>query len=214
MSNCCPHSQSAGRFFSLFARRYRRRFQRKGFEPSQKQLIVGLTQSGYQDATLLEIGCGVGHLHQTLLERGAKSAVGIDLAPKMLAEARAWAAERGVLNRVRYVEDDFMSMNDDVDHAEVTVLDKVVCCYPDAEGLVRKSLAKTERVYGLTYPRDRWFTRLGTWLVAVMLRAIRSNFRSYVHSPVQIENWINAEGFKKQFEDQTLAWLTQIYLRR
>lgn len=210
MSTCCCHAQSARRFFSFFARRSRNRYKRRGFEASQKQLIEGLEQLGYRDATVLDIGCGVGHLHQTLLEKGARSAVGIDLAPKMLAEARDWAQQRGLSDRVRYIEGDFMAL-DDIDNTDVTLLDKVVCCYPDAQGLVEKSLAKTKRMYGLTYPRDRWFVRLGVGVIACLLRLMRSDFRSYVHDPAQIERSITDNGFRKRFESQTAVWLTQVY---
>ena len=85
MSCCCPEAKSASRFFSFFARRYRKRYAKKGFEESQKQLVEGLTQAGISDSSLLEIGSGVGYLHQTLLEQGATSATGVDLAPKMIA---------------------------------------------------------------------------------------------------------------------------------
>ena len=213
MSTCCCHAQSAGRFFSFFARRSRKRFKRKGFEPSQKQLMAGLEQVGYREASVLDIGCGVGHLHLTLLEQGASAAVGIDLAPKMLSEAKDWADERGLGDRVNYVEGDFMTLDERIDNADICLLDKVVCCYPDAQGLVQKSLAKTKRVYGLTYPRDRWFIRLGIEAFACLLWLIRSDFRPYVHDPVQIARWISGDGFEKRFEDQTAAWLTQVYVR-
>jgi len=213
MSTCCCHAQSAGRFFSFFARRARQRFKRKGFEPSQKQLMAGLEQVGYREASVLDIGCGVGHLHQTLLEQGASAAVGIDLAPKMLSEAKDWADERGLGDRVNYVEGDFMTLDERIDNADICLLDKVVCCYPDAQGLVQKSLAKTKRVYGLTIPRDRWFIRLAIEAVACLLWLIRSDFRSYVHDPVQIARWISDDGFEKRFEDQTAATLTQVYVR-
>ena len=213
MSTCCCHAQSARRFFSFFARRARKRFQRKGFEPSQKQLMAGLEQVGYREASVLDIGCGVGHLHQTLLEQGASAAVGIDLAPKMLSEAKDWADERGLCDRVNYVEGDFMTLDEPIDNADICLLDKVVCCYPDAQGLVQKSLAKTKRVYGLTIPRDRWFIRLAIEAVACLLWLIRSDFRSYVHDPVQIARWISDDGFEKRFEDQTAATLTQVYVR-
>ena len=131
----------------------------------------------------------------------------------MLSEAKIWADERGLGDRVNYVEGDFMTLDERIDNADICLLDKVVCCYPDAEGLIRKSLAKTKRVYGLTYPRDRWFTRLGAEAIAFLLWLIRSDFRPYVHDPVQIERWISDGGFEKRFEDQTAEWLTQVYVR-
>jgi SAM-dependent methyltransferase len=211
-ASCC-HSESGSKFFSLFARSYRKRFEKKGFEESQKQLLAGLDQIGYSDATLLDIGCGVGHLHLSLLEQGAGAAAGIDLSPKMLSEAKEWAEERGHGDDVDYFEGDFMEIAADVAAADVCLLDKVVCCYPDAQGLINKSIAKTRRAYALTYPRDRWFVRLGTRVWNSVFWMVRSDFRSFVHDPVQIENWIADCGLEKRFEDQTASWLTQVYVR-
>ncbi len=213
MSTCCAHAQSASRLFSFFAKRYRRRLGKRGFERSQEQLLKGLEAVGYRDAELLEIGCGVGHLHQTLLESGARSALGIDLAPQMLIEARDWAAERGLAGRTEYVTGDFIDLKNDIAPADVTLMDKVVCCYPDADALVHTSLEKTRQVYALTYPRDRWFVRLAMALGALLLCLIRSSFRPYVHNPKQIEAWIRERGFRKKFQDTTAMWLTQIYTK-
>lgn len=213
MSTCCAHGQSAGRFFSFFARRSRKRYKRKGFDASQKQLIAGLEQVGYRAATVLDIGCGVGHLHQTLLEQGARSAIGVDLAAKMVAEARNWAEQRGLSDRVSYIEGDFMTVGDGIDNADICLLDKVVCCYPDARGLIQKSLARTQHVYGLTYPRDRWFVRLAVGAIACLLWLIRSDFRSYVHDPAQLDRWITGAGLEKRFAGQTVWWLTQVYVK-
>jgi magnesium-protoporphyrin O-methyltransferase len=213
MSCCCAHQKSTSRLFSRFAPRYRRRFERKGFEPSQKQLLEGIRQSGIEGASLLEIGSGVGHLHQTLLEQGAASATGVDLAPRMLEEARRWAADRGLADRTRYLEGDFVELADTIDAADITILDKVVCCYPDADRLVHRSLARTRKTCALTYPRDNWLNRVGARVMGFAMWLIRSDYRSYIHSPMRIESWIRAEGFSKVRETTTTIWLTQIYVR-
>ena len=213
MSCCCPHSKSGGRLFSFFARSYRRRFTKKGFEPSQIQLMTGLEQAGYMDASLLEIGSGVGYLHQVLLEQGANNAVGIDLAPEMLKEAQAWADQKGLTERVKYLQGDFIELLDQVEPAEVTILDKVVCCYPHAELLVNHSIAKTQRVYALTYPRNRWFIRAAIEIMALFLKLSGSDFRAFVHNPEDIERWIVSAGFEKKYENKTFIWLSQIYTK-
>lgn len=213
MSCCCPHSKSGGRLFSFFARSYRRRFSKNGFEPSQQQLVQGIENAGYKDATLLEVGSGVGYLHQVLLEQGAKSAVGIDLAPDMLKEAQDWADEKGLSDRVKYIQGDFIELLDQVGAADVTILDKVVCCYPHAELLVNHSVNKTKHVYALTYPRKRWFIKVAIEIMAVFLKLSGSDFRAYVHNPEDIERWIIAAGFKKTEQQQTFIWLSQIYTK-
>jgi 2-polyprenyl-3-methyl-5-hydroxy-6-metoxy-1,4-benzoquinol methylase len=213
MSCCCPHSKSGGRLFSFFAKSYRKRFAKKGFEPSQAQLMSGLKQAGYTDATILEVGSGVGYLHQVLLEQGAKSAVGIDFSQDMLNEATSWANEKGLADRTQYIQGDFIELLDQVDAADVTVLDKVVCCYPFAELLVNSSTAKTKRVYALTYPRDRWFTKVAIEIMAFFLKLSGSDFRAFVHNPDDIERWILEAGFKKTYQEQTFIWLSQIYTK-
>ena len=213
MNCCCPHSNSANRFFSFFAGSYRKRFEKKGFEPSQRQLMEGLEEAGFQDATILEIGSGVGHLHQTLLEQGAASAVGVDLASKMIDEARHWAEERNLSELTDYVQGDFMEIHGSLADVDVTILDKVVCCYPDADGLVHSSLRKTSHVYALTYPRDRWYVRALIGTAALFLKIIRSDFRPYVHPPETVERWITQTGFDKRYENHNAMWLTQVYVK-
>ncbi len=175
--------------------------------------MAGLAEAGFAGARVLEIGSGVGHLHQSLLEQGAASAVGIDLAPRMIEEAERWAADRGLADRTRYIEGDFMALVQAVEPADVTVLDKVVCCYPDADGLVHRSLEKTGRVYALTFPRNRWYLRFGAALAGGFMKVVRSDFRPYVHDPVRLEGWVGAAGFRKCYEATTPIWLTQVYVR-
>lgn len=213
MSCCCPHSKSGGRLFSFFARSYRRRFAKKGFEPSQQRLVQGIEHAGYKNKTLLEVGSGVGYLHQVLLQQGAKSAVGIDLAPDMLKEAQQWADEKGLTDRVQYIQGDFIELLDQVDAADVTILDKVVCCYPYPELLVPHSVNRTKHVYALTYPRNRWFIKVAMEIMAFFLKLSGSDFRAYVHNPADIERWITDAGFKRVEQQQTFIWLSQIYTK-
>ena len=213
MSCCSPHSRSAGRFFSWFARRYRRRFQRKGFEPLQRSLLEGIAQAGVRSATILEIGCGVGALHQYLLKQGAASAVGVDLAPRMIEEAEALAREYGLADRARYRVGDFVEEAGTFDPADVVILDKVICCYPDARRIVETSAARARRTYAYSIPRNRWYTRLSVSLTALAFRLLRSDFRPYVHDPEKIDAWLTAAGFARRYEARTVAWLARAYVR-
>ncbi len=210
--NCClPHNRAAAGLFSRFAGRYRRRYRRKGLDRNQCQLIEGLRAAGFAQAALLDIGCGVGFLHQRLLEAGAATAVGVDLSAAMLEQAQAAARERGLEGRVRYLAGDFRDLAGGIEPADVVLLDKVICCYPDAEGLVRASLARAARLYAFTIPRGTWWVRAGAALTNLGLRLLRSSFRAYVHDPEQIDRWITAAGFRRRHEAQTLNWLTRVY---
>ena len=214
MSSCCAHNRDAGRFFGWFARRCSSRFARKGLEPSQKQLMDGLMSSGFRDASVLDIGCGTGYLHQRLLQAGAASAVGIDLSAKMLTEARSQARERGLVERTDYREGDFVELADGLRPADIVILDKVICCYPDAETLVQRSAGMARRVYAFTVPRDRRSVRLAMFAGRVFLALIRCRFRSYIHDLTAIDRGLRALGFSRAFEESTFAWRTRVYSRR
>lgn len=214
MTPCCqPTAGEAGRFFSWFARRSCRRYRKNGLGKAQQQLVRGIIEQHIDGASVLEIGCGVGYLHQTLLDRGAATAVGVDLSERMLDNARALARQRQLATRTEYRLGDFTELAGGLPEADVTVLDKVVCCYPDADRLVHRSLEKTRRVYALTYPRSHLLNRVLTAVEGAALQLIRCNFRSYVHDPAEIEGWILEQGYRKQFESTTRIWLTQIYAR-
>ena len=211
--NCCGQVRDTGRFFSFFADRYCRRLKKKGFERSQQQLMAALEAVGFADRTVLEIGCGVGHFHQTMVERGAVSAVGVDLASRMIALARQWAQERGIGDRVRYVEGDFVACHPSIPVCDVTVLDKVICCYPAMEALVDTSLARTRRVYAYTIPRPRWWVRAAMALGRGLMAVLGSQFRSYVHDPAAVAARVTAAGFRLVQTSQTAVWMSCVYVK-
>lgn len=213
MQCCKPESTEASRFFSWFARRSGKHYRKRGLGKVQRELLAAIRESGIDGATLLDIGCGVGYLHQSLLKDGAASATGVDLSEKMITEARALAAEQSLADRVEYFEGDFVAMAERLPGADITILDKVVCCYPDAETLINRSLEKTGRVYALTYPRSHLINRIMTAVEAFCLTLIRCDFRPYVHDPASIESWIEARGFSKRREHVSWIWLTQVYAR-
>lgn len=211
---CCQSTVcGTGRFFSRFAGRYRKRYLRRGLEASQRQMVLGLEAVGLDGRNLLEIGCGVGYLHQELLCRGATRATGVDLSADMLREARVFAGERHVLGRVDYVEGDFVVLAPTLPPADVTLLDKVVCCYPDAYTLIATVTPHTRSYCALTYPRAHLANRIGIAALGVLMTLIRNPFRPYLYEPARVRTWFSDRGFRRVYVATTPIWLTEIYER-
>ena len=150
---------------------YERRYRRKGLDDNQQLIVEQLESLGLEGVSILEIGCGVGVLHRTLLEQGAATAVGIDLAPAMLELAENRARERELDQYTEYKTGDFVEMSDTLETADVTVLDKVVCCYPAPKELLAAVIACTRGAIALTYPRKHLVSEIsnriwnfGFWL--------------------------------------------------
>lgn len=213
MTCCAAINEDTGRFFSRFAALHRLRFRLFGFERTQRQLLRGIRQTHVWGATLLEIGCGPGYLHRALLRLGAERATGVDLSPGMLGVARAGAEAEGLTARADYLQGDFTQIADQVAGADVVILDKVICCYPDWVGLVECSLGKAKRCYALTIPRDRPLTHAAIKLMRWGLRGIGCCYQPFVHDPEQIDGRIRAGGFRLVDEALTPLWLTRTYIR-
>ena len=169
MAGCCTRScEGTDRFFSRFAHRYEKAFRKKGLEKIQRLLLDGVRRARNGSSTILDIGCGVGALHLTLLREGAQQAVGIDASEKMIASARTLARELGFAEHTQYLYGDFVALSESVDESDITLLDKVVCCYEDLESLLHSSINKTRSVYALTFPRNTRLVKVGFWIQIII----------------------------------------------
>lgn len=214
MHCCAVPCNDTNRLFSRLAGFYRWRFRIFGFEKTQKQLLQGVTDAGIDQASITEIGCGAGHLHRRLLQHGAASAVGVDISENMLELARSLSAASALAERTSYHQGDYADLADELDESDITIMDKVVCCYPDPERLLTAALPKTRRIAALTYPRNRAYTRIGVAVAAKLLKLAGSDFRPYVHRPEDIRHWITHQGFTLLSFSRVFAWQTEIYIRK
>ncbi len=217
MSCCCTPDGAAlegtDKFFNTQASRYKKYFKKKGLHKEQKYLVEGIRRSGVKDAEILEIGCGVGGLHLSLLKEGAARAAGFDISANMIATARSLAIEMGMQERTRYWHGDFVALHETAPMADITILDKVICCYENAPELITRSTAKTRRLYAVSYPRPNVLVRLAFRCMKLFLNFFRAAFHPYYHEPAYIQNWIAAAGFEKVYENETFIWLIQVFQR-
>ncbi len=218
MSCCCAPGDGAvdgtNEFFNTQAGRYKKYFQKKGLHKEQKLLVEGIRRSGLEGAEILEIGCGVGGLHLSLLKAGAAKATGFDISEKMIAIARRLATEMGLQAHTEYWRGDFVMMHSDVPSADVTILDKVICCYENAPELIARSTAKTRRVYAVCYPRENGLVRFMFRNVKYVLQLLGQSFHPFYHAPQRVQQWIADAGFERVYEQETLIWLIQVFKRK
>jgi magnesium-protoporphyrin O-methyltransferase len=214
MTCCASSNADTGRFFSWLADLHRLRHALLGFERSQRHLIDGIKEQGVRGAVLLEVGCGPGYLHQHLLLSGAACAVGVDLSPRMIDAARRNAAARGLREQTDYQVGDFVQLAAELPEADIVILDKVVCCYPDWEAMLAGSLDRARRLVALTYPRDWLLTRAGIRWMSWALGAIGCCYHPYLHDPARIQARIERAGMQKTGEKRTALWITEVYRRQ
>jgi predicted TPR repeat methyltransferase len=200
-------------FFTRWSKTYEKRFRKKGLAKEQKYLIEGITRTPLASKTILDVGSGVGSIHLSLLQRGAATAIGVDIAEGMIHRARQLAGELGLDDRTRYIVGDFVAMNGDIPLSDITILDKVVCCYEDVDMLVEKSTSKTKEIYALTFPRESFFVQIMFKTQIFICDLLRFSFRPYWHDWRRICQKITASGFENIYHNKTLFWTVHVYRR-
>jgi magnesium-protoporphyrin O-methyltransferase len=170
---CDPGCGCRGNEFGeATAKRDLRAYRKNGPGTTTRWLIEGLEAGGVEGLTVLDIGAGVGAVHQQLLADGAASAIDVDGSAAFVAAARTEATVRGTIERIRYEVGDFVDLAPEIEDSDLVALDRVICCYPDMVSLVRLSVAHARRRYGLVYPRDTWWIRLGARVVNTVKPAL------------------------------------------
>ncbi len=217
-SNCCGVGAIGDHFDTARARDDLKRFHETGPDPTTRRLIAALQAAIHQSAvppsTLLDIGGGIGAVHHELLGADVQEAVHLDVSPAFLEVATEETARRGHGDRVRFVRGDFVALAEGIEVADLVTLDRVICCYPEMEPLVRLSAAKAGRLYGAVYPRGEWWVRLATWFENGVRRLGGSPFRAFVHPPARIRAELEGAGLVPVEGHRTFAWEIVVYARQ
>jgi magnesium-protoporphyrin O-methyltransferase len=210
---CCDTGAGTDRYFSKYSKRYAKRFRKKGPDKPSRILIEELFALNISAGTVLDVGCGAGDVHLSLLEHGVATAVAVDISRGMLDQAAALAKERGLGDRVSYVHGDLIDVAGTIDPAEIVVLDKVVCCYADPETLLRMSGEKAKQFLALSYPGGSWLSACSFRFLDLLGRALRWSFHPYYHDPSELERIVQHLGFSEKFSGRTIMWKLKIYAR-
>ncbi len=182
-------------------------------------LLRGLEAAGIRDRTVLDVGCGIGDLAIEAVRQGAARAFGVELSAKAVDEARRLAVERGMADRTSFEVGDGSEMR--LPKADVVVLNRVFCCYRDADALLDNSLSAAGSVYAFTTPPS---TGLGGAFVKVQSRFWNAwyrlrdrkfqGFRVYIHDVDRIDARVRAAGFRPiRRERRRFVWHLAVYAR-
>lgn len=210
---CCGHECFESMFNERHAKRQLKDYRKRGPNKTTRMLLDALRAAGIRDASVLDIGAGIGIVHHELLADGARSAVHVDASRPQLRAAREETARRGHAERVTFVDGDFVALADGIPSADVVTLDRVICCYPEMERLVSASAAKAQRLYGAVFPRERWMVKTMSTLGNFVWRLRRNPFQSYIHPTAAIDAAVRRQGFAPRTVVDTLIWRVAVYAR-
>jgi hypothetical protein len=213
MTGCC--CQGVDQVFGdKTAQHDLRRYRKRGPSRPTRMLLDAIRREGIERATLLDIGGGVGVIQHELLEAGAARATSVEASAAYVRATREEGERRGHGDRIAYEVGDFVELADRVEPADVVTLDRVICCYADMEALVGRSAERARRLYGLVYPRDRWWVAAGLRVVNLGMRVARRGFQAYLHRPGAVDAVARSHGLVPKLSTRAgPVWQVALYGR-
>jgi len=191
------------------------KYKSKGLTASTGVLLGLLTENGLVGKTVLDIGCGTGFFALETIKQGASSCIGVDLSSAAIHEANEFAKESGLQNRARFEVANAASTQHPP--SDIVVMDKVLCCYPDADSLLNTASSSSNGLLGFVVPRDeglmRPMMRIGTGLINLVERLRKTGFRLYLHPLRSLDKLLVENGFHRDRKAKSRFWLVFLYKR-
>lgn len=215
MSGCCDPRGCDKMFGRGFARRMAKRYRRRGLDRNAERLVDYLESrpGGLAGATVLEIGGGVGEVGLELLRRGAASVTVAELSPAYDEEAARLAAAAGVTGRVDRRIVDVAVTPEGVDRADLVVLHRVVCCYPDYERLLSAAAERCADRLAFSHPPRNVGSRGFIALQNAVLALARRQYRTFVHPPAAMLEVLRQRGLRPEMQYAGRLWQVEGLVR-
>jgi magnesium-protoporphyrin O-methyltransferase len=183
VANCCNPRGCDRLFNDRFAQRAANRYRKRGLDKTARRIVQLIEQHGLQGATVLEIGGGAGDIQIELLKRGATRTTNLELSPSYEAEAQRLLDDNDLTGRVARRIIDIAAAPDQVEPADIVVLHRVVCCYPDYAKLLGAAADRARRQIVFSYPPRNALARTIIGAQNMFFRLRGSEFRVFVHPP-------------------------------
>jgi 2-polyprenyl-3-methyl-5-hydroxy-6-metoxy-1,4-benzoquinol methylase len=206
MAGCCDPGRYDETFGEGFSKRVARRYRRRGVDRTARRMVDFLATSDLSGATVLEIGGGVGEIGLELLRRGAASATVLELSSAYDGEARRLAEEAGVADRVHRRIVDVAQHPEQVEPADLVVLHRVVCCYPDYDRLLGASADLCRRRIAFSHPPRNVVSRCVLATQNAVLAMSSNDFRAFAHPPKAMLRVLTGRGFTPVLAHHGTIW--------
>jgi 2-polyprenyl-3-methyl-5-hydroxy-6-metoxy-1,4-benzoquinol methylase len=213
MAGCC-YPRDYDRFFSKrFARRLAKKYRKRGLDKTARKMADFLRERGIEGATVLEIGGGVGEIEIELLKAGAARAQNLELSPAYEEEAGTLAEEAGVGGRVDWRIHDVAEDPEAVEPADIVVMHRVVCCYPDYERLLGAAADHARRALVFSYPPRNVLSHIFYGVFNLVMRLMESGFRGFAHPPDAMLAVLERRGLRQTYEHHGRIWQVAGHVR-
>jgi magnesium-protoporphyrin O-methyltransferase len=206
MTSCCNARGCDRTFNDRFARRMANRYRKKGLDKTAQRMVNLIAANDLAGATVLEVGGGVGEIQLELLKRGASRATNLELSEAYEAQAQQLLTDAGLADRVQRRIIDIAANPDEIEPADVVVLHRVVCCYPDYAKLLGAVADHARQQVVFSHPPRNLASRAVVGAQNLMFRLRGSEFRVFAHPPKAMLDIFAARGMHAATVSRSSAW--------
>ena len=90
--------------------------------------------------------------------------------------------------------------------ADLVVLHRVVCCYPDYERLLGAAADHARRALVFSYPPRNPFSCAFYGVFNLVMRLTRSSFRGFAHPPGAMLAVLEDHGLRRTYQRRSRIW--------
>ncbi len=206
MAGCCEPRGCDRIFGARFARHVAKRYRRRGLDPAADRMVDFLASGGLTGASVLEIGGGIGEISVELLGRGAERATVVELSSAYDDEAQRLAQQGGVADRIGRQVADVATSPEEVEPADIVVLHRVVCCYPDYERLLGAAADHCRSRLAFSHPPRNVVSRSVVTAQNAAFRVMGREFRTFAHPPAAMVEVVASRGLRLVTTHPGLVW--------
>ncbi|MEZ4606440.1 MAG: methyltransferase domain-containing protein [Deinococcales bacterium] len=158
-------------------------FRNKGPKARQWQLLAPFKGQNLSDKRSLDIGCGIGGLSWQLASQGAKAML-VDVSKSYLEKAQQLFHQHQL--KGEFILGDFVTLEQGENlKADIVLLDRVVCCYPEGPKLLEKAALASQDWLIFSYPSRRGFIatllNAGRFCLNGAMKLFAKEYRFFLH---------------------------------
>jgi len=192
MDQTKKREEAVGKFFNREAKRWGKRQDKGGIPYSAMKHVDAMVDNSV--SSVIDVGAGPGIILLEMIEKGVESGVAVDLSKEMCIEAERRVKSNQLEDRVEVIQGSFLEM--DTPKTEGVSLHMVLCCHPDLEAMLRRSMKNDPKIVAITVPRSFWILRHFVNLVMNIKDFFSKGFRFFVYKEADIISQMDQGGYK------------------
>lgn len=181
----------------------------KPLKGSDKLHVEFISKHGSK--TACDVGFGAGGIVNGLLEEGLDFVYGFELTEDMVPLAKERLKKNNFLDKSQLMVGSYLDADPNLEFDALS-MHFVLCCHPDRDGFLKKSVSYNPNLIVISIPRDRLLFK-PILSAFVLIRKIKKGFRPYLHSVKEIDAYMAKHQYKLKEVKNRFASTTRTYVK-